>query len=166
MGDRGDINRLRWQITAPPRSGTTWIAHYLSSFGYPTSHERAFLTFDQADPGRFKPHQPRKPGDSSWAAAPWCRELRDRGVLVVHLRRPVEDVAASMQRLGWDLDDGGSTFGTALRHFTPGVFDEEPKSFAQYLRFATEWTGLITADVTWDLYDVDETVLKDLEGLI
>ena len=105
------------------------------------------------------------PGESSYLAAPFTRELRELGVKVIHLRRPLEDVVASLHRLQWDLGQD-THFGTAARTFTPGVFDEEPFSEAYYWRYAREWTELIRADAVWDLYDIDENVLADLEGLV
>ena len=161
---RGDISRLRWQITAPPRSGTTWIAHWLTNNGYPTSHERCFLLLNQDDPRKLNPHYCHKPGDSAWLAAPWCWELREMGVVVIQLRRPLEDVAASMYRLQWNLSSEQDMFLGALTEFVPGVFEEEPYSYEQYLRFATEWTALIEPDVVWDLYDVGDRELAWMGG--
>jgi hypothetical protein len=77
------------------------------------------------------------------------------GITVIHLRRPIDDIAASMLRLQWDFGTGWP----AIKAFTPQVHDEEPKTFAQYRRFATDWTDLIEADVVWELYDVGDREL-------
>ncbi len=155
---------LRWVVTAPPRSGTTWISKWLTQHGYPTSHERVFLSLDPANPTRLRFQRCIYPGESSYLAAPFTSELREMGIKVIHLRRPLEDVAKSMHRLNWDLGQD-THFGLGARTFTPDVFDEEPFSMAQYLRFAEEWTELIQADTVWDLYDISEDNLTDLEGL-
>ena len=141
-------------VTAPPRSGTTWIADWLTEHNFPTSHERCFLTL-RGDPSIPYFRTCRFPGESSYLAAPWSTKLRAMGVTVIHLRRPIDDIAGSMKHLRWDL----STGWPAVRHFAPEVLETEPFSLTQYRTFARAWTALIDADVVWDLYDVGDKEL-------
>ena len=81
------------------------------------------------------------------------------GIVVIHLRRPIDDVATSMLNLNWDLTIGWP----AIAAFTPEVLDEEHKSIEQYRLFAQTWTDLIDAETVWDLYDVGEQELEWLK---
>lgn len=139
---------LRWVLTGPPRSGTTRTADWLTANGFPTSHERAFNY-----PRGPVPYRARLPGDSSWAAAPYTPQLRAAGVVIIKLQRPVEDVAASLQRTGYNPADGYLT--EAVRSYCPHVLTAPDP----YVAFAVAWYGLIDADVTWDLYNLNDSNL-------
>jgi hypothetical protein len=155
-----DFGALKWVVTATPKSGTKNTSKWMASLGYPSGHERVFHAPYPNDPTRPRIHDTRRVSDVSWLAAPYTTELRAAGVKVIHLHRPHPDIVESLLRRK-QFDLSRPPFGPVVEAFTSAL-DYEPFSRRQYEVFVEEWISLIDADATWDLHDLDPSMLTDL----
>lgn len=155
------MDSLRWVITGTPRSGTTWIGTVLDHAGLRTGHEHSVRALGD-DPWLLHRSNQNLPGESSYLAAPYVKQLRQAGSIVVHLVRPPLDAIGSM--LGHRLNlDAANHFGEAVRLFAPR-FLEETTPARRYARFWLDWNELIghDSDMLWRLNEIRQEHIEAL----
>lgn len=126
----------RFLVTGCGRSGTGFIAGFLTASGVPCGHEEIFTPTGMRDWND-------KPGESSWFAAAMLYRL-PRNFPVIHVVRHPRDVAASWYRLGlfapwsWRLVVRGRPrlFIRYARH---------PKAFARRIAYVKAQRRLLEA---------------------
>lgn len=145
---------LSFVVTGCSRSGTTYMARLLSAVGYECGHERVFNIFRVRDADdeagvRLALAEPKRPGDSSFLAAPFLQQL-PRGALVLHqLREPLEVIRSHMgirffadpHRPSMYLADNHEDFLDVIRRHCPSVL-RQPSEIERCMDFWVRWNRL------------------------
>lgn len=154
---------LKYVVTAPARSGTTYAATVLSEAGAQCGHESVFNSWgrDYASPPRWQNEQYWW-GDSSYVAAPFMDRIKADGLKVVHLVRPPLDMIRSVVGIAHvgNIDNAWVRFLDHHCHITqlpPG-----PQRAAAYW---VRWNEMIEAgspDLTWKLHEISADEILEL----
>lgn len=143
---------LKFVITAPSRSGTTYVANLLTEAGLQCGHEATINrwkpNYGMQDDWQETPHL----GESSFIAAPFLDQMPE-SVVKIHLVRPPLDVIRSICGIA-HLGDREQPYVKFIDHHV-GVLTEPPGP-RRAARYWLEWNALAEqgCDWTWRLGEI------------
>lgn len=138
----------RFAIIGTGRSGTTYVADYLTKAGVPVSHE-SYFTFE--GPKLRTPLRDwRTQGDSSWCAVPF---LPDPDIVAIHQVRHPYKVIESFYNTGF-FDPAHREGREGFVRFVQQYFEFSDDPLRSCLRWYVEWNAKCEA-ITTKRYQIE-----------